>query len=149
MVCRACGRTIDDAYFEVNSLVVCGTCRDTLVQRFMGGSGLVRFARALVLGTLAALAGSAIYFGVLLLTGYDVALIAILVGFMVGAAVRKGARHRGGLAYQVLAVVLTYTAIVSSYVTVGIVQLRSGEARRCPGRPRWREGPRGRSGACG
>ncbi len=35
---------------------------------------------------------------------------------MVGAAVRAGARHRGGGLYQSLAVLLTYLAIVSTYI---------------------------------
>ena len=56
------------------------------------------------------------YYGVLALTGYEVGLIAIVVGFMVGTAVRKGSQGRGGWKYQALAMFLTYTSIVSSYV---------------------------------
>ena len=53
---------------------------------------------------------------IMLKTGYEIALVAILVGFIVGKAVRAGSGGGGGRAYQVLAVALTYCSIVSSYV---------------------------------
>jgi hypothetical protein len=65
-------------------------------------------------------AGFAIYFGVLKATGYEIGLISIVVGLLVGGAVRKGAGGRGGWVYQLLAVFLTYTAIVASYTAVVI-----------------------------
>jgi len=49
-------------------------------------------------------------------TGYEVGIIAIVVGVMVGGAVRKGSHARGGWLYQGLAMFLTYAAIVSTYV---------------------------------
>jgi hypothetical protein len=116
MACGVCTQPIANAYFELGQKVLCTSCRDTIMFRFTGGSGLGRFVRAALFGSLAALAGTALYFLVLAVTGYEVALIAIVVGLMVGGAVRKGARYRGGLAYQALAVFLTYTAIVASYI---------------------------------
>ena len=50
------------------------------------------------------------------ITGYEVGLVSILVGYLVGKAVFFGAGHRGGWSYQLLAVVLTYLAIVSTYL---------------------------------
>jgi hypothetical protein len=51
------------------------------------------------------------YFAVLRMTGSYYGLISILVGVMVGAAVRAGSRRRGGWVYQTLAVFLTYFSI--------------------------------------
>ena len=65
---------------------------------------------------MAAALGAGIYYAVLALTGYEFGLLAILVGFMVGVAVNWGSYARGGWMYQALAVVLTYGAIVSTYV---------------------------------
>jgi hypothetical protein len=129
VACGICTRPIADAYYELGQKVLCTTCRDGIVARFSGGSGLWRFCRAALFGSLAGLAGTALYFLVLAVTGYQVGLIAILVGLMVGGAVRKGARYRGGLAYQALAVFLTYTAIVASYVPgiYGALTKRSDE----------------------
>jgi hypothetical protein len=118
MTCGVCAQPFAEAYYELGKKVVCTTCRDRIVTSLTGGSGLWRFLRAALFGSLAAVAGTALYFLVLAMTGYEVGLIAIVVGVMVGAAVRKGARYRGGLAYQMLAVYLTYTAIVASYVPI-------------------------------
>jgi len=69
-----------------------------------------------VFGTLAGLGGTIIWYGVRRLTGYEVGLIAVVVGLMVGGAVRAGSRGRGGVFYQLLAVFITYSAIVANYV---------------------------------
>jgi hypothetical protein len=124
MACGVCTQPIADAYFELGQKVLCTSCRDTIMSRFTGGSGLGRFVRAALFGSLAALAGTALYFLVLAVTGYEVGLIAIVVGLMVGGAVRKGARYRGGVAYQALAVFLTYTAIVASYIPLILGELK-------------------------
>lgn len=72
-------------------------------------------ARAAVFGTGAALAGAAIYFGVVAITGYEIGWIALLVGWMVGKAVARGGRGLGGWPLQTLAVGLTYLSIVGAY----------------------------------
>jgi hypothetical protein len=79
------------------------------------GSGAGRFVRATVFGTIAAALGAALYYGVATITGYQIGLISIVVGFMVGAAVRVGCQGRGGWLYQALAMFLTYSSIVSTY----------------------------------
>jgi MFS family permease len=81
-----------------------------------GGSGTRRFFRAVVFGVLAGVAGALLWLAVRKLTGYEIGLIAVVVGFAVGAAVRKGSDDRGGVAYQLLAVFITYCCIVSTYV---------------------------------
>jgi hypothetical protein len=114
--CKGCNQPIPESYYEVNGIILCDGCRATVESRFLGGSGAARFLRACVFGVGAALAGSALYYLIAALTGYSWAIIAIVVGLMVGSAVRAGSRHRGGWPYQALAIFLTYTAIVSSYI---------------------------------
>jgi len=114
--CTACQRAIVRQYYEVNGAVVCTDCRHQLTRSETEGSGLRRFARALVAGTAAGALGSLVYFGISKLTGYEFGLISILVGLGVGGAVRWGCYGRGGKLYQALAVALTYLAIVSTYV---------------------------------
>jgi hypothetical protein len=46
----------------------------------------------------------------------ELGIVAILVGFMVGKAVRKGSGNRGGAGYQVLAVLITYCCIAANYM---------------------------------
>jgi hypothetical protein len=73
------------------------------------------FAIAALFGLGAALAGAAIYYAVIAITHFEIGLVAILIGYMVGYAVRRGAGGRGGLRYQILAAVLTYTAVGVAY----------------------------------
>jgi hypothetical protein len=124
LVCQICERPLHDVYFEVNGHPSCEKCRyDVEAERNLG-SGAARFARAIVGGSIGGLVGAVLYYAVLALTGYEVGLLAIVVGFLVGAGVRWGSRGRGGWAYQGLAIVLTYVAIVSTYVPLVFEQLK-------------------------
>jgi hypothetical protein len=123
LACLACQRPLHDVYFEINGQPACERCRYEVESDQSRGSGVGRFARALVGGGFGALVGSGIYYAVLALTGFEVGLVAIVVGFLVGAGVRWGSGGRGGWAYQGLAVALTYVAIVSTYVPLVFEEL--------------------------
>ena len=109
--CDACKRPITDAYYEINRKILCSSCRQHIEASFQGGSGLARFLKASLFGFGAALVGAAIYYGIARASGLNIGLVAILVGFMIGGAVRKGTGNRGGMLYQFLALFLTYFAI--------------------------------------
>jgi DNA-directed RNA polymerase subunit RPC12/RpoP len=125
--CARCSAPITTAYYEVNRLIVCPDCRAALATP--AGSKLRRVSAAVGLGALAAFGGSILYFAVAAITGREFGLVAIVVGFMVGKAVRKGSRGRGGWAYQTLAVSLTYLAIVSTYVPLIAKEFQNMPAR--------------------
>lgn len=129
--CAACKRGIAEEYYSVNGAILCGPCRQNIAEAMEGGSGTGRFLRASLFGLGAAVAGFAIYFGVMVVTRYEIGLISILVGFMVGAAVRAGSGGRGGWRYQLLAVFLVYTAIGASYGSAVLHELnKQGMAAR-------------------
>ena len=138
--CAVCGQPIRDTYYEVNGRVVCARCRHQVEQQQAAGTSAGRFGKALVLGLAAAAAGTALYYAVLAISGYELSLIAIAVGWLVGTAVKKGSSGRGGWRYQALAMFLTYTSIVSSYVPLiikefskqdqAIVADESGDAKQ-------------------
>ena len=112
LTCAACNQAIATSYYEVNGKVTCQRCRNQIMAGWNRGSSGGRFARALGLGLGAAVVGAGIYFGIAALTGYEFGLVAIVVGVLVGSAVRKGSNGRGGWRYQLLAMFLTYTAVV-------------------------------------
>jgi len=113
--CARCHTGITKAYYEVNGHVVCAGCKSAL-ECAPPGSGTSRMLRAALFGLGAAIVGAGIYYAILVATGYELGLVAIVVGWMVGMAVHKGSYGAGGWAYQTLAVGLTYLAIVSTYI---------------------------------
>jgi len=115
-VCATCQRPLSGSYFEINGRLACELCRMQAESDWNNSSGVSRFLRATALGTLAAIAGAAVYYGVTVLAdGKQFSLLSIGVGILVGVAVRIGSRGRGGWPYQLLAMFLTYTSIVSTY----------------------------------
>lgn len=128
LTCAACHRPISDSYFEVNGQVVCASCRGVIQDQWDRGGTAVRFSKALGLGFLAMVGCAILWYAVLKLTDSQWGILAIVVGFVVGGAVRKGSNGRGGWRYQALAIFLTYTAIVSSYVPFIIEGIREKSA---------------------
>ena len=121
--CAACKQPIPTEYYEAGGQIVCGGCRNQLV----GESGdRWAFWRALLYGGLAAAAGTVVWALIIHLTGYELGLIAIVVGIGVGVAVRKGSGGRGGWKYQTVAMVLTYLSITTSYVPIVVKGLVAG-----------------------
>ena len=116
VACAFCGLRVWKVYYQVGGKLACERCKTDVELQRSQGSGVGRFVRATLYGVGAGAVGAAIWYGVRAATDYEVGLIAILVGFLVGAGVRKGSNGRGGWRYQALAVFLTYTAIVSTYV---------------------------------
>ena len=74
--------------------------------------------RAALYGGGAALGGCPLYALVAIVLHAEIGLIAILVGWMVGKAIRHASYGRGGRPQQILAVTLTYFAITTSYIPV-------------------------------
>lgn len=116
MACQVCQTPITSQYYVSGQAVVCPACYQAQMASTTGGSGFARLLRAAVFGIAAGFVGMLIWLTVRKLTSYEVGLIAILVGLMVGGAVRAGSRGRGGIGYQLLAVVITYCSIAANYV---------------------------------
>lgn len=115
LACDFCNQPLTAAYFQIGDKHACPGCSNQVRVALARGPGFIGFLKAGLLGTLAAAAGMALYFGVSKLTGYELGLIGLVVGMMVGAAVRLGTGGRGGLLYQFMAVGLTYLSIALSH----------------------------------
>ena len=135
ITCAACKRPIVEQYFEINGTVVCEPCKDVIADRLRGGSGFVRFLRALLFGSVAAVLGTAAYAASIWFTNYNLSLISIFVGYLVGRAVRAGSRNLGGWLYRVIAVILTYLAIGATYTVIALGELIQAGDPRLPGDP--------------
>ncbi len=113
--CARCSRPLQAFYFDANGAAVCEACGHALEAESTAGSGVGGAARAIAAGAGAAVVGALLYYAIVRLTGYHFGLIAIVVGYGVGVAVRWGSRARGGWRYQALAMLLTYAAMVGIY----------------------------------
>ena len=118
--CAVCHAAIPTEYYSVNGATVCFNCRNVLEAAGQTPRGAGPFLAAAALGLVAGIIGAAIYYGVIAIANLEIGIVAILIGYMVGWAVRKGAGGRGGRRFQVLAVALTYGAVALAYTPVVI-----------------------------
>lgn len=123
--CARCAQPLSGEYYEADGTSVCAACARIIRYGEPGDSPFVRAARALGLGILAATASGFLWWAIRAATGYEIGLIAVVVGLAVGFAVRFGARARGGWFYQTMGIVLTYLAIVSTYVPEAMDAIRA------------------------
>lgn len=126
LTCEFCRRSILESYYGVNGQTSCEPCRHRVEQMRPRGSWVGRVFRSLMAGGLGGAIGAGIYYAVMALTGYELGLIAIVVGLLVGFGVRWGSGGSGGRGYQVLAVAITYVAIVSTYIPFIVEGLQEG-----------------------
>src|SRR2546427_13075576 len=89
LACSICKRPIATSYYEGNGQVACQRCRNQVMAQWNRESSSRRFAKALGLGLTAAAVGAGLYFGIEAATGYEFGLVAVVVGLLVGSAVRK------------------------------------------------------------
>jgi hypothetical protein len=68
----------------------------------------------------AGIVGAIIYYAVIAILNLEIGIVAILIGYMVGYAIRRGAHGRGGRRFQVLAVALTYASIAMAYTPIAV-----------------------------
>jgi hypothetical protein len=118
-VCLICKTALVGEYFHAQGQPVCTMCK-TRIEAGQQSPPSISIFRAGLYGAGAALAGATLFAVVAIIVGYTMALISILIGFMVGKAVRKGSMGLGGRPQQILAVALTYFAITSGYIPVVI-----------------------------
>lgn len=118
VTCTACQALVETEYYDVNGNVVCGSCRSAIEAAAETPRGMIPLITAGVFGLGAGIVGAAIYYAVIAITSFEIGIVAILIGYMVGYAVRKGVRGRGGLRFQVLAAALTYAAVGLAYTPI-------------------------------
>ena len=119
--CVVCKQPVGGAYYQAQGQVVCPPCAER-IRTGQQTAPPLSLMRAVLYGSGAALGGCALYALVAIVLHAEIGLIAILVGWMVGKAIRHGSYGRGGRRQQILAVLLTYFAITTSYIPVVLYQ---------------------------
>lgn len=126
--CGTCDTSLPSEYFDVGGVPACRPCKDRIVAHATPVRGFATTMRATVFGFGAALAGAVLYYGVIAITEFEIGLVAIVTGYMVGWAVRRGARGRGGRRLQLAAAGLTYLSVALAYTPLAMKGAMEAEA---------------------
>jgi hypothetical protein len=110
---------LSGAYFRINGLLACEKCTRQL-QAQTPKDTHAAYVRGILFGVGGAIAGLILYSAFGIATGIRLGYIALAVGWLVGAAIKKGSNGIGGRRYQIAAVALTYAAVSLSAIPVGI-----------------------------
>ena len=120
VTCRSCQREIPDEYFDVSGQQVCASCRDVIAEHGELPRGAMPLVRAALFGFAAAVAGAILYYAVIAIADFEIGIVAIAIGFMVGYGIKKGTRGRGGRRFQVMALLLTYWSVGLAYLPLAV-----------------------------
>jgi|SRR5580700_1330828 hypothetical protein len=132
--CAACKQLVAGEHYQVQNQVICASCA-AKIRAGQQSQKPVPLFRAVIYGVGAALAGCILY-AIPLAMGFQIGIVALVVGYMVGKAIRHASYGTGGRAQQVLAVVLTYLAISASIVPALVFMgVKQGAARAAQKKP--------------
>jgi hypothetical protein len=132
--CAACTQLVAGEHYQVQNQVICASCA-AKIRAGQQSQKPVPLFRAVIYGVGAALAGCILY-AIPLAMGFQIGIVALVVGYMVGKAIRHASYGTGGRAQQVLAVVLTYLAISASIVPALVFMgVKQGAARAAQKKP--------------
>lgn len=121
--CQACKAGITGEYYTINQQALCPGCQGTVRHQLAQSSG--GLGRALLFGMLAVVGGALVHYAVSAITGYELALISIVIGIAVGKAVRYGAGLNDHWIYRALGLALTWVSIVAAYIPDALAGLEA------------------------
>jgi len=128
--CSQCRAPIQGDYFLSAGAVFCPVCREEAVEGHVR-PGCLTLLRAAAYGAVGALLASGLWALVTILTGYELGIIAILVGLIVGYAVRRGSGKAQGRIFQFLALILTFFSLAYAMIPIVVMEFRKNpEARK-------------------
>lgn len=130
--CEHCKQPIATEYFHLNGRTTCHHCRGAIERMLATPRGAGPFIAAGLFGFVGAVAGAILYSVIIMVTHFELALVAIVIGYMVGWSVRKGAQG-GGRRFQVLAIGLTYFSIALAYTPLVVNEMNSRRTQQTAG----------------
>lgn len=128
--CKACGTAINTGYYQINGHVACASCRVRALNSAKTPGGITPLLVASLFGLGAGIVGAAIYYAVIALANLEIGIVAILIGYMVGYMVRKGAGGKGGRRFQIIALILTYWSVGLAYSPLAFKEFAAKEGKK-------------------
>lgn len=120
VVCSVCGSTIRREYWSVNGAPACGVCANAAQRGASARPGAAVTLRAVLFGLGAAIVGAIIYYAVIAITEFEIGIVAILTGYIVGWALHRGAGGRGSRPLQLAGAALVYFSVALAYTPFAI-----------------------------
>lgn len=118
--CASCTARLTTYYYDVEGTPACGVCKEKRVRAAAPLKGTVATVRSLAFGLAASLIGAVVYCAVISVTDFEIGLVAVLTGYIVGWSLRRGAGDRGGRRLQVAGVALTYLSVALAYTPLAM-----------------------------
>ena len=134
--CKFCNQIIPGggSYYRVDGAMACKPCAEQ-ARNTAPKDGHAAYARAVLFGIGAAIAGLVLYAGFEIMTGWIIGYVSLAVGYMVGKAMMAGSKGLGGRRYQLTAVALTYAAVSMAAVPVWISIASKEHRAKGPNQP--------------
>jgi len=122
LTCSSCGSSLSVSQ-AVNikgkrktdpNMVLCTNCADQAEQAFQAETEDANLQGAALLGLLAAVLSALIWYGIVVVTDYQLGIIAVAVGWLVAQGVIFGAGRKRGSSLQAISVIITIGAMAAS-----------------------------------
>ena len=127
--CSRCQASITGDYFLSAGVVFCPVCREKAGEARMR-PGCLTLLRAGSYGAVGAILASGLWALVTILTGYELGIIAILVGLIVGYAVRLGSGKAQGRIFQFLALALAFFSLAYAMIPIVVTEISKNPEMR-------------------
>jgi hypothetical protein len=145
--CAMCKRSLGASYYRVQSHATCEACA-MKVKASIPLDSHAAFTSALLFGIGGAILGFIAYSAFTIITKIEIGFVSIAVGYLVGKAMKMGAKGAGGRRYQIAAVLLTYAAVSMSAIPIALSQdARNAAAQRQTSQSAQQSTPSDSSGA--
>ncbi|OQB27019.1 MAG: hypothetical protein BWY10_01694 [Chloroflexi bacterium ADurb.Bin180] len=113
------GFLVPSADKKAPAVHLCAGCAEKAEATFEEESRAPRVPQALLLGLLAAVVGCVLWYAVVVITNYELGIVAIAIGWLIGTAVMFGAGRKRRRVLQIMAVLITLVALLfSEYLIV-------------------------------
>lgn len=119
--CKFCRQSLGGRYYRINGAMACSSCGER-AKRELPQDSHAAYARGLLFGAGAAIAGLILYAAFGIITGLMIGYVSLAVGYMVGKAIHMGSKGVSGRRYQIAAVLLTYAAVSLAAIPIAVSQ---------------------------
>jgi hypothetical protein len=129
--CKSCKQTISGNYYRINGMLACQRCAEQVQQQSPKDSHAA-YVRGITLGIGGAILGFILFAGFVIITGISLGYISLAVGYLIGKAMKMGSGGIGGRRYQIVAAALTYVAVSTTAIPIGIYYFNKGKTEHAP-----------------